>query len=78
MALTPQEQEELTRLEILIKELNEKYLDSDILTFADLNVDVKSVKLDKLKKKLKLHNLIILNTPKATGRVKDYNRRTLV
>ena len=59
-------QEELTRLEIILKELNEKYEDSDILTFADLNVDVNSTKFDKLKKKLKLHNLHILDTPKPT------------
>ena len=53
-------------LEIILKELSEKYEDSDILTFADLNVDVNSTKFDKLKKKLKLHNLHILNTPKTT------------
>ena len=59
-------QEELTRLEIILKELNEKYEDSDILTFTDLNVDINSTKFDKLKKKLKLHNLHILDTPKPT------------
>ena len=59
-------QEELARLEIILKELNEKYEDSDILTFTDLNVDINSTKFDKLKKKLKLHNLLILDTPKPT------------
>ena len=58
--------EELTKLEIILKEINENYEDSDILTFTDLNVDANSTKFDKLKKKLKLHNLHILNTPKPT------------
>ena len=61
-----QMRKELTRLEIILKELNEKYEDSDILTFTDLNVDINSTKFDKLKKKLKLHNLHILDTPKPT------------
>ena len=39
-------QEEQIRLEIILKELNEKYEDSDILTFTDLNVDVNSTKFD--------------------------------
>ena len=59
-------QEELTRLEIILKELNEKYEDSDILTFTDLNVDINSTKFDKLNKKLKHHNLHILDTLRPT------------
>ena len=59
-------QEELTKLEIILKELNEKYEDSDILTFADLNVDANSTKFDKLIKKLKLYYHHNLNTPKPT------------
>ena len=51
---------------IILNELSEKYEDSDILTFADLNIDANSNKFDKLKKKLKLHNIHILNTPKPT------------
>ena len=37
-------QEELTKLEIILKELNEKYEDSDLIAFADLNVDINSTK----------------------------------
>ena len=59
-------QEELTKLEIILKELYEKYEDSDLIAFADLNLDINSTKFEKLKKNLKLHNLHILNTPKPT------------
>ena len=68
-------QEELTKLEIILKELNEKYEDSDLIAFADLNVDINSTKFEKLKKNLKLHNLHILTLQNLLERDKDTYKR---
>ena len=54
--------EELTRLEILLSEINSKYEHSDVVIFADLNVDSSSKKFSKFKDKLLQSNIKILAT----------------
>ena len=71
-------QEELTKLEIILKELNEKYEDSDILTFTDLNVDANSTKFEKLKKKSSSITSTFQTLQNQLKRDKGSDRWTLV
>ena len=59
-------QEELVRLEILLSEINQRYEESDVIVYADLNVNTYSNKFNKFKDKISISNFKIFSTSQPT------------